>query len=325
MTERVTGDYPAAVEKAANILKSAKNILILTHLSPDGDTLGSAFALCRALIKSGRNARVECSDELPVKYRYIYKDIKSDLFEPDLIVSSDIASQNLFGEKLSQYVGKVSLCIDHHPSDSFYAQFTLLDAKAAATCEIMSDVINQLGVEIDKDIAICIYTGLATDTGCFRYSNTTPKTLKTAALMMEKGADAATVNKVMFETTSKQRMAAETLIMRTLEYHLDGLVAMITVTRDTIEQTGVNESELEGIPSIPARIEGVLAGITLKEKELGCFKISVRTNGGLNASDICAELGGGGHVSAAGCSINGQMQDVKNAILAAVKRVLDRP
>jgi phosphoesterase RecJ-like protein len=276
-----------------------------------------------ALQKRGRRARVECSDEMPAKYGYIFSDIENDGFEPDIIVSSDIASQNLLGEKLAKYKDQIALCIDHHPSNSLYAHFTLLDASAAATCEIIYDVIGQLGVEIDKNIANCLYTGLSTDTGCFRYSNTTPRTLRTAALMIEKGADAAHINKVMFETMSRQRLAAETMVLRTLEYHFGGKVAVICITREIIELSGVNESELEGIPSMPARIEGVLAGITVKEKSEGIYKISVRTNGELNASDICAQLGGGGHVSAAGCSVNGGLQEVKNAILTQVKRAID--
>jgi phosphoesterase RecJ-like protein len=323
MTEILADDYPCGVKRAAEILNNADNVLILSHLSPDGDTLGSAFALCRALQKSGRTARVECSDELPAKYGYIFKDMKNDEFEPGIVVSSDIASENLLGEKLEKYKDQVALCIDHHPSNSLSAQFTLLDPSAAATCEIIYDVIVQLGVEIDKDIANCIYTGLSTDTGCFRYSNTTPRTLRTAALMIEKGADAAYINKVMFETVSRQRLAAETMILRTLEYHFDGRMAVIYINREIIGQSGVDESELEGIPSVPARIEGVLAGITVKEKAEGVYKISVRTNGELNASDICAHFGGGGHARAAGCSVNGRLQDVKNAILTQVKRALD--
>jgi phosphoesterase RecJ-like protein len=324
MTELVAGDYLEAVKKTADILNHADNVLILSHVSPDGDTLGSAFALCSALQKIGRSARVECSDELPEKYSYIYDAIKAMDFEPGLIVSSDIASQNLLGDKLEKYKDSVAVCIDHHPSNTRFAQFTLLDPKAAATCEIAYDVIKQLDVEIDNHIADCIYTGLATDTGCFRYSNTTPRTLRTAAHMIEKGANAAFINKTMFETVSKQRLAAEALILQTLEYHFDERLAMISITKKICGQTGVNEAELEGIPSIPARIFGVQAGITIKEKSEDCYKISVRTNGTLNASDICSELGGGGHASAAGCTINGSMRDARDSILTAVKRALDK-
>jgi phosphoesterase RecJ-like protein len=318
MAELVGVDYTEAVKRAADILKKANDVLIISHSSPDGDTLGSAFALYRALLKTGRRARVECSDELPDKYNYIYVDMPGSAFTPDLIVSSDIASQNLLGENMEKYKDSIALCIDHHPSNTFYAGYTLLDTRAAATCEIMFDVITLLNVEIDQDIANCIYTGLATDTGCFRYSNTTPKTLRTAALMIEKGAQAATINKAIFETTSKRRMAAETMALASLEYHFDGRAALICITHDICEKTGVSEAELEGIPSIPARIEGVLAGVTVKEKSEDCYKISVRTTGGLNASDICARLGGGGHVNAAGCTVEGSRQEAKNSILAAV-------
>ena len=323
MSEMQTDEYAAAVQKAADTLKGADNILILSHLSPDGDTLGSAYALCRALRALGRRARVECSDELPAKYGYIVDGMEPCAFEPSLVVSSDIATEKLLGEKLECYAGHIALCIDHHPSNSRYAAFTLLDPTAAATCEIVYDVINKLGVNIDKYIADCIYTGLSTDTGCFRYSNTRPRTLRTAALMMEKGADAARINKEMFETMSRNRLAAETMILRTLEYHFGGRVAVVYVTQEIVAQSGVNENELEGVPSMPARIEGVLAGVTVKEKQDGVYKISVRTNGGLNASDICARLGGGGHAKAAGCSVSGTLAEVKELVLAEMKRALE--
>lgn len=308
----------AALQKAAEILKSADNILILTHKSPDGDTIGSAFGLCRALLKLGKKAKVICNDEFPKKFSYIFEGLESFDFEPGLIVASDVASTELMGELLAPFSDKVELCIDHHPSNGKYAAFTVLDPTAAATCEIMADIIPLLGVEYDKDIANCIYTGLATDTGCFRYSNTTSKTLRTAAAMVDYGADIATINKKLFETTSRARLELERMVLDTIEYYFDGRAAVITITNEMEEKTGVSDSDTDGLPSLPARIEGVEAGITLKEKKDGSYKISLRTGRTLNASKICATLGGGGHAAAAGCRVEGTLEEAKKAILEAV-------
>lgn len=317
-------DLGSDLKKAASILKVADNIVILTHKSPDGDTLGSSFALCRALLKLGKKARVECSDAFPKKYGYLYDGIEFPDFEPQLIVASDIATENLLGEKLLKYKGKVGLCIDHHPSNEKYAAFTVLNPTAAANCETFPELISLLEVNIDSNIANCIYTGLATDSGCFRFSNTTAKTLQIAAHMIELGADNARINKLLFETMSKARIEMERLVFGTLEYHFDGRAALIAITHEMYEKTGLGESETEGLPSIPARIEGVLAGITVKEKGDGFYKISLRTSGGLNASRICSKFGGGGHSCAAGCELSGSLESVKAAILSAVEEALKK-
>lgn len=317
-------DLKSDLKKAASILKGADKIVILTHKSPDGDTLGSSFALCRALLKLGKKARVECSDAFPKKYGYLYRGIQFEDFEPELIAASDIATENLFGANLLKYKGRVGLCIDHHPSNERFAAFTVLNPTAAANCETIPELIDLLGVKIDRDIADCIYTGLATDSGCFRFSNTTAKTLQIAARMIELGADNAKINKLLFETMSKARIEMERLVFGTLEYHFDGRGALIAITREMYEETGIDESETEGLPSIPARIEGVIAGITVREKSGGFYKISLRTSGALDASQICSKLGGGGHSCAAGCELSGSLKNVKAEILSAVEDALKK-
>jgi bifunctional oligoribonuclease and PAP phosphatase NrnA len=318
------GERTKALERAAGLLTDAHDVLILTHKSPDGDTIGSALALCRTLTKLGKAARVVCADPIPEKFRYLLDGLIFGESEPGLIVSTDVASAELMGGSLAPYAGKVDLCIDHHPSNTGYAAFTVVDPSAAATCEIMAEIINILNVEMDSDIANCLYTGIATDTGCFRYSNTTPKTLRTAADMIEKGADSVTINKRLFETVSRGRLEFERLALETLELYFNGRAALITLTRAMNEKAGITDSETEGIPSIPARIEGVEAGITVKEKEDGVYKISLRTAETLNASDICANFGGGGHAAAAGCRVEGSLDDVKSRILKAVKDEMEK-
>ena len=324
-TTFLTGsDRTHALEKAAGMLLSADNILILTHKSPDGDTLGSGFALYRALFKLGKRVRVICADPFPKKYGYLFDGVETGEIKPEFIVATDIATVALMGESLSQYSDKVNLCIDHHPSNDGYAQFTFVDPSAAAACEIMAEIIPLLNVEIDNNIANCLYTGLATDTGCFRFSNTTPRTLRCAAMLIENGADSVRLNKLLFETNSRGRLEIERLALETLEYHFGGRAAIITLTKAMNEKAGVTDSETEGIASIPARIEGVEAGITIKEKAEGVCKISLRTGVSLNASNICAKLGGGGHAAAAGCSVIGSLEEVKRTILNAVQGEMEK-
>lgn len=324
MTETMlpdTAERENRLLKVCGKLKSAQQILILTHKSPDGDTLGSGYALCRALIKLGKTAAVICSDPIPQRYDYL-KAGETDLADPDLIVAVDIATTDLLGDKLSVYSDKVDVCIDHHGSNSKFAKLTFVDATAAAACEIFTELINKLGVVIDKNIANCLYTGIATDTGCFRYSSTTAKTLKTAAALIEAGAESAKLNKLLFETASRQRLELEKLALQNLEYYCGGKAAVMVLSLDMMKKSGAQESETEGIPAIPARIEGVEAGITLREKEDGSYKVSVRTVKQLNASEICAKFGGGGHACAAGCRLTDNLETAKKEIVAAVNDAL---
>ncbi len=307
--------------RAAALLKNAENVLILAHKSPDGDTLGSSAALCRVLHALGKRARVLCSDAVPHKYAYLFEGVERQEFEPGAVVAVDIAAPTLLGDALAPYAGRVDLCIDHHPSNTRYAALTLLDPRAAATCELMLELFTGMGAPVDARTADCLYTGIATDTGCFCYSNTTAATLRAAAELVGKGARSSRINKALFETKSRGRLLMERLALESLEYAFGGRAAVIVLSRSMYEEAGISDDEAEGIPSIPARIEGVQVGVTIKEKEKRegpLYKISLRTGGGVNASAICARFGGGGHAAAAGCEIEGTLPEVKTAILGAV-------
>ncbi|ADU28273.1 DHH family phosphoesterase [Ethanoligenens harbinense] len=309
--------------EAAAFLRKEDDFLILAHASPDGDTIGSSYALCLGLRALGKRARVSCSDPIPPRYGHLaLPDVP--VFEPRVIVTSDIADTQLFGKANAIYADKVALCIDHHPSNTQYAERVLLLPTASSTCEIMADLLKKLEVKITKNIADCIYTGLSTDTGCFRYSNTGAKALRLAAEMLECGAHTAAINKRLFETVSRQRLAVEQMALQTMEFHLDGRAALIVISLDMREKTGAAESDMEGFASLPVQVEGVQVGITIHEKGDRLYKLSVRTNEGVDASAICAHFGGGGHKAAAGCKIEGTLADVKTAILNVVEKALDQ-
>ncbi len=310
---------------AAEILKAQDNILILVHGHPDGDTLGCGYSLCRALISMGKKAAVRCSDEIPKKYSYLSQGIEDLSFEPQFIVSVDVADAALLGKKNQELYGdKVDLSIDHHGSNRIFAKKTLLDDKAAAACEIMLEVIKALGVEITKDIANCIYTGLSTDTGCFRYSNVTPRTMRMGAEMIEAGADNAAINTVMFETKTKTYVALEKLCLAGMETYFDERFALITVTQEMFRLSGSDESECDAIASLPRQIEGVVIGATLREKADGTFKVSMRTHAPADASAICAEMGGGGHMRAAGCQLDGPLENAKKILIENIKKYFEK-
>lgn len=304
--------------EACDILLAADSWLILTHQYPDGDTLGSAFALARALRVLGKKVRVVCADPIPDKYDFITSGIKWDDFEPTHICAVDVADPHLLGDALSDYADRVELCIDHHASNTHYARHLLLKDYAAAAMLIF-EIIKQLGVTPDTAIAEALYTGISTDTGCFKYSNTDPLTHRMAAELMEIGVRAAEINHLMFDTKSRARIELERLALAGMRFEWNGRCALMPVTQAMLTRSQVQENDIEGLASIPRAIEGVWVGVTLREVEPDRFKISVRTGTHASASDICARLGGGGHAAAAGCSLSGSLPHVIDQLLGAIR------
>lgn len=304
------------------LLKEKDNIEILTHHYPDGDTLGSAYALCLMLQSLGKKARVITSGAVARKYDFLKKGVEIQEFEREFVVSVDVAAPSLLGENQSEYEGIIDLCIDHHGTNSIVSKYSYVDAKAAATGEIIYELSKEMGIGLTRDMASCIYTGLSTDTGCFRYSNTTPCTMLVAAELMAVTPDWHKINTEMFEVKTKEKLQLERMVYDTLEYSCGGKCALIYTTLKMQEEAGIGDDEMEGLASIPRQIEGVLLGITMREKADGTFKISVRSNKDVSASDFCAQFGGGGHKAAAGCTIEGDLETVKAKLQSAACEML---
>ncbi len=309
------------LKECAALLREKDNFLILSHEHPDGDTLGCAYALMRVLKLLGKKRMFLCADEIPKDFSYISAEAQNDDIEPQYIVALDVADKKLLGSLCEKYGDKVNLCIDHHLSNTFYAEKTLLCERAAA-CEIMYELIKECGITPDKYLAECIYTGISTDTGCFRYQNTTSATFRTAAELFDIGIDFNKINKLMFETKTKSLLKLELLAKKTLEYHFDEKVAIITVMQDMYKKSGSNEQECYDINAFPRKIEGVLVGAVIKEKKDGSFGVSVRTGTEIDASEICKRLGGGGHKGASGCTLKCGYDEAKELLLDSIKKSL---
>jgi phosphoesterase RecJ-like protein len=307
------------VMECVSLLKEFDNYLILTHRNPDGDTLGSAFALKRALDLLGKKSMVRCNDEMHPKFSYLWENLDNSEITFDKIIAVDVADKKLLGDEFeAKYGDNVFLCIDHHMSNREYAQNLLLEDKAAAAA-VIYEVICQLGVEITPEIASCVYTGLATDTGCFMFSNTSPYVHRIAADVMEKGADYTLINRLMFETRTLSYIKLEQMAVASIESHFDGKCAIMTITKEMFEKSGSNAGECDGIASIPRKIEGVKIGVTIREQDNGKYKVSMRTVEPYDAAKICAKFGGGGHSAAAGCEFDCSLDEVKAQLLEIIK------
>jgi phosphoesterase RecJ-like protein len=293
------------LNETAEWLLKHDDYLLLTHLRPDGDTLCSAAALAHALQKAGKHAWILDNPGMTERYRmYVGAYTAPAAFSPQHIVTVDTASETLFPVCAEAYRGKVELSIDHHGSNTAYAKQVCLLPDKAACGEIILELLELLRVPLDDEMAQLLYVAISTDTGCFAYGNTTADTLYAAAKLVSAGADNRRINKEFFRTKGKSRIAVEGAALSGLTFYRDGTIAVIQLTLDMIAKAGATEDDLENIASLPAEIEGVAAGVTVRELGPGHSKISLRTTDEVNASAICAHFGGGGHAQAAGCSID---------------------
>ena len=324
MTRKIKeGCKELTLRQTARFLRKHNNYIILTHASPDGDTLGSAYALYYALNEIGKVATVVCPDVIPQKYNYFAR--KTDLIDGEhaTVIAVDVADKRLLGSLQDEFGDKIQLCIDHHVSNTRFAENLYLDDDAAACAECIFDLIRVMKVNMNDITAKAIYTGLATDTGCFKYTTVTQKTLLICSVLYDYNINAAEINRLMFDTKSKKLIELEAMVLKGAEFHFDDKCMLLTVTADMQNETGCSGTELEGIAVISRSVEGVIAGITLKQTGDKEFKVSLRTYPPLDASAICKTLGGGGHKGAAGATVEGDLAEVKAKVLAAVKESLD--
>lgn len=312
------------ISEALSFLIKCDNVNIITHKSPDGDTLGSGFALVNFLRGMGKKANVINTEPFPKRYSFLYEGYSPMQFEEECVIAVDVADLQLLGTNLEEYKadGAIDLCIDHHISNTMYAKQTLVDKTAAATCEVMFEIINSAGNAMTDLIARCLYTGVATDTGCFKYENTTIRTHTIAGELMKYNIEFAKINRAMFDVKSKGRILVERAVSKNMEFFYDDRMSMITITCDLISSSGIDPADFEGLTSITLQVEGVQIGILIKERNENSYKISVRTTDEIDASKFCQKFGGGGHVRAAGCEIKGSLDEVRQKLLDSVKEVL---
>lgn len=308
--------------EAAALLAEQNEILILTHKRPDGDTIGCAVGLCAALRKLGKTAWVlPNADATSLFTPYLEGCLAPGEFAPRFVVSVDIAGRSLFPENAKVWLERgVDLAIDHHPSNEGFGRENCVDAGRAACGELIFDLVREWG-EIDAAIALPLYVAVSTDTGCFVYGNTTPGTHRVAAALMETGIDYRGVNKRHFRTKSFKRLRLESMLCQNMELFDGGKIAVAAVTLEMMAALDAREEDAEDVSAFAGQVEGVQTAVTIRELRPGECKLSVRTSAGLNASAVCALLGGGGHAAASGCTVHGSVEEAKKAILEAIEEI----
>ena len=308
---------------AATRLLDAPAVLLLAHSHPDGDTLGSAYALAHALQALGKYVRVLCEDNSPAMFAFMAQGLEESEREDALVVSVDVAEESLLGDTFSRkYHGKVDLSVDHHNTSRLFAAETLVDADASACAEVVGELIDAMGVSLTRHMAACIYAGISTDTGCFRYANTTARSHLWAARCMELGVETEPLDRAFFETESKTYLALERMAFDGLQYFCAGRAAVVAVTQEMFRRSGSNDQEYIKIVARVRGIEGVLVGAAIREKEDGSYKISMRSHEPVDAAAICARMGGGGHARAAGAASDLSLEETVAMVVGHIEEAL---
>ena len=306
-------------QECSQLLLSKNNILIITHTNPDGDTLCSAAALCSALRRAGKRANLFRNPAVTTKYMpHVEKYFAPKSFKSKYIVSVDVATEKMFAEGFD---GAIDLCIDHHPTNSHYAKKELVCPDKAACGEIVLAVIKEMCGGITQEEADLLYIAVTTDTGCFQYLNTNAATFRAAAELLEYGADTGMVNVKFFSKASRARLKLEGMIYSTMGFYRDGKISVAIITKEMLRQAGAGEEDCDDLAGLAGRAEGASVNITIRERDNGSSKVSVRTGRDVSSSDICAVFGGGGHAMAAGCTIDCPPEKARDMLLAVIDEV----
>ena len=310
--------------ETALYLQQHDNFAIVTHRRPDGDTLGSAAVLCRGLRQLGKTAHILENPEITEKYAPLHRGLtKTWAEEGDILVCVDVASPGMLGAHFAPLQEKIQLRIDHHGSDSPFAPLELVDPAAGACGEIIYDVLTQMGAKLDKPMAEALYTAISTDTGCFRYANTTAHTFRTAAACAEAGGDLQKINQSIFDTNSFGKLRLQGWMTENIRFRKGGQVAVCALPAQVERDLGLTEDDLENVSGFPRSIEGVKIAATLREADDGRIKISVRALPGFDAAAVCAKFGGGGHKGAAGAAIKAELEEAATMVSMEMEKLFD--
>ncbi len=310
------------LEQVAELLNTHDNFAILTHRFPDGDTLGSAYALCGMLQQKGKKAKVLFNGQLLPEYHFLDNSVEHSDFQAETFVSVDVAEEKLLGE-LAQYKDNILVAIDHHETHRPFAEYYYVEPDSASAGEIIFALAKVMNIDFTKAISNAIYTAVSTDTGCFRYSSVTVKTHLIAAELIQYGCENYKIDKAMFDTVPKNKKQLEAYILTNMEYYHNDEIALIYLSQKTLATFGFTNETVGSTSYITRTIMGVKVGITVRELDQTTFKISVRTNDGVSASKICNQFHGGGHDAAAGCTIHASdISTAKQQLLTVVETYL---
>ena len=308
--------------EAAEFLLAHDHYLLLTHRRPDGDTLGSSAALCLGLRSLGKTCHILQNPEITPRFAFLHEGLtKPEAEEGEIPVTVDVASPGMLPDCFLPLLDRAALRIDHHGSATSFTPRELVDPDSASCAELVWDVLEMMGVSMDKRLAEAVYVGLSTDTGCFRFANTTEHTFATAAKCARAGAKLYELNQELFETNTLGRLRIQGWIVEHMQLLKAGTLALVVIPRQVETELGVDEDDMDNISNFPRTVAGVRVAATLRETASGEAKLSVRAVPGYDATRITTKFGGGGHKGAAGANMSMPLAEAAKQVEAALNQL----
>lgn len=308
--------------EAAEFLASHDHYLLLTHRRPDGDTLGSSAALCLGLRSLGKTCHILQNPEITPRFAFLHEGLtRQEPEEGDIPVTVDVASPGMLPNSSTPLLDRVQLRIDHHGAATSFTPREIVDPDSASCAELVWDILEILGVTMERRIAEAVYVGLSTDTGCFRFANTTEHTFATAAKCARAGARLYELNQELFETNTLGRLRIQGWIVEHMKLLQNGALALTVIPRQVEQEIGVTEDDMDNISNFPRTVAGVRMAATLRETASGEAKLSVRAVPGYDATRIAAQFGGGGHKGAAGANMSMPLAEAAKQVEAALNQL----
>ncbi len=310
------------LEEIAALLLAQDKLVLCPHVSPDGDALGSTLALKMALEKAGKKVTVMVDDDVPKAFGFLpqidcfVKPAEGEVVEADLLVVLDASSLDRIGKVAQAVKAKAIANIDHHISNTQFADYLYLNTEAAATAEILCNLVEKLGITPDKDLATCLYTGIYTDCGSFRYANTTPGTMRAAAKLLEYGARPNEISDAL-GTNTRANIEMLGKVLQTLAFYKDGKISTLEINSDLYDK----DVNTDNFISFARYIEGVDVALLFKAVEPAVTRVSMRSQN-TDVAAIALSFGGGGHVRAAGCTVELPLEQAKAKVLEAIGKAL---
>ncbi|HOQ36444.1 MAG TPA: bifunctional oligoribonuclease/PAP phosphatase NrnA [Acetivibrio sp.] len=310
------------------LINEAERIAILPHVSADGDALGSSLALAIALRTMDKVVTVYLEEEIPSIYSFLPGRESAQVYgeKPDkyeLVLALDTGDLERLGRRIAIFEeADKTVNIDHHTTNTEFARLNLVKVSSSAVGEIIYQLIKMMGIALDKDMATCLYVAIATDTGGFRYSNTTPITHQISADLINNGVDVANISQLVFETTSLPKVKLMGKAIDNMELLENGKLAFIYITDEMLKSIGAVEEDCDGLVNIGRNIEGVEVSILIRQRGDDEYKINFRSKSYVDVSSIANRHSGGGHVRAAGCTVKGDINEIKNALIKEIREVL---
>ena len=310
------------LEEIAALLLAQDKLVLCPHVSPDGDALGSTLALKMALEKAGKKVTVMVDDDVPKAFGFLpqidcfVKPADGEVVEADLLVVLDASSLDRIGKVAQAVKAKAVANIDHHISNTQFADYLYLNTEAAATAEILCNLVEKLGITPDKDLATCLYTGIYTDCGSFRYANTTPGTMRAAAKLLEYGARPNEISDAL-GTNTRANIEMLGKVLQTLAFYNDGKISTLEINNDLYDK----DVNTDNFISFARYIEGVDVAVLFKAVEPAVTRVSMRSQD-TDVAAIALSFGGGGHVRAAGCTVELPLEQAKAKVLEAIGKAL---